>query len=58
LRPFIPAGNVPGNFKNAVKFYKQGLNVLEKYPDQNTGESILQDSEKAKKFIKEVNSGL
>jgi len=46
-----------GDYSNAVKFYKKGLEILNKYPDKNTGESIQQESENAKKFIDSYLSG-
>ena len=47
-----------GDYSTAIRYYKKGLEVLKKYPDKNTGESIRQDSENAKKFIDNYLSGI
>ena len=46
-----------GDYSNAVRYYKKGLDILQKYPGENNSESIQQDAENAQKFINEFEAG-
>jgi CubicO group peptidase (beta-lactamase class C family) len=43
-----------GDYRNSIKYYKTGLEILQKYPRINNSESVLKDAENAKKSIKEM----
>jgi tetratricopeptide (TPR) repeat protein len=43
-----------GDYVNAIRFYKLGLQILKDYPQLNDGESVRKDAEKAEKSIKEM----
>jgi CubicO group peptidase (beta-lactamase class C family) len=40
--------------RNSIKYYKKGLEILRKFPDENRGESVRRDAEKALEWIKEM----
>jgi CubicO group peptidase (beta-lactamase class C family) len=43
-----------GDFKNAVLYYRKGLKVLKKYPEENDLKKVAKDAEKALVYIKEM----
>ena len=43
-----------GDFHNSIRYYKTGLQILQKYPRINNSESVLKDAENARKSIKEM----
>lgn len=46
-----------GDFPNAIRAYRAGLEVLARYPEQNQGESIQKDARNAVRFIAEMEDG-
>jgi tetratricopeptide (TPR) repeat protein len=47
-----------GDYINAVKYYKNGLDVLHKFPNDNDLEAVKKDAEKALVYIKEMEGKL
>jgi hypothetical protein len=43
-----------GDYINAIKYYKYGLDVLQKYPADNDLDAVKKDAEKALVYIKEM----
>ena len=43
-----------GDYRNSIRYYKMGLEILKKYPETNNSESVLKDAENALKSIKEM----
>ena len=43
-----------GDYPNAIRAYREGLKVLEKYPEENQGASIQKDALNALNFISEM----
>jgi tetratricopeptide (TPR) repeat protein len=43
-----------GDYRNSIRYYKMGLEILKKYPQVNNSESVLKDAENALKSIKEM----
>lgn len=43
-----------GDFKNSIKYYRKGLEVLKSYPDNNDLNAVKPDAEKALVYIKEM----
>lgn len=43
-----------GDYSNAIKYYKMGLEILEKYPEQNNHGSVKKDAENALRSIHEM----
>jgi CubicO group peptidase (beta-lactamase class C family) len=42
------------DYRNSIKVYQKGLEILEKFPDENRGESIGRDAEKAVELIRKM----
>jgi tetratricopeptide (TPR) repeat protein len=47
-----------GDYKNAIKYYKKGLEVLKSFPLENGSESVRNDSMKARQYIIEMEEKL
>ncbi|MGW8315963.1 MAG: serine hydrolase [Bacteroidales bacterium] len=45
---------VLGDYPNAIRYYRLGLDVLERYPEYNQGESVQKDARNAIKSIDEM----
>lgn len=43
-----------GDYRNAIRYYKMGLKILETYPGCNQNESVLKDAENALRSIQEM----
>jgi tetratricopeptide (TPR) repeat protein len=46
------------DYLNAIKYYKKGLDILNKYPENNDQNSVKKDSEQALIYIKEMEEKL
>ena len=44
------------DYPNSIKYYRKGLEVLAKYPEENTGESVRRDAGKALESIREMEA--
>ncbi len=42
------------DYLNAIKYYKEGLDILHKYPEENDLNAVKKDAEKALVYIKEM----
>ena len=42
------------DYPNSMKYYRKGLEILEKFPGDNRGESVRRDAEKAREWIREM----
>lgn len=47
-----------GDYPNSIKYYRKGLDVLEKYPDDNNPELVTKDAENAVIYVKEMERKL
>jgi CubicO group peptidase (beta-lactamase class C family) len=45
-----------GDYKNSIKYYKQGLEIIEKHPELNSSESVKKDAENALKAVREMEA--
>jgi len=43
-----------GDYVNSIKFYKKGLNILKKYPEENDSQSVRDDATVALKYIEDM----
>ena len=45
-----------GDYPNAIKYYRKGLEVLAEYPESNNQDAVKTDAEKALVYIKEMET--
>jgi CubicO group peptidase (beta-lactamase class C family) len=46
------------DYASSIHYYKKGLEILELYPEENSGEQVQKDAKKALKYIKEMEEKL
>ncbi len=46
------------DYKSAIKYYREGLKILKKYPKENAGEQVQKDAQQARQYIKEMEGKL
>jgi tetratricopeptide (TPR) repeat protein len=44
------------DYPNSIKYYRKGMEILKKFPDENRGESVRRDAEKALELIGEMEA--
>lgn len=43
-------------YESAIRFYKEGLKILQKYPHENSSDQVRQDAQNALKYIAEMEA--
>jgi hypothetical protein len=46
------------DYASSIQFYQKGLEILQKYPEYNSGEQVHKDAEKALEYIREMEGRL